>query len=450
MRAIDAAPEDATFDASEYRALVGDDAVAARAFEDADKDAASGRASRASLLRAFGWHESTVDASKHLPLDWGRGDPAPEPTTFDRAAAAAVNAAVEAESAGTPKHHELDPETARAQRRAAYVHSETRESLTATDPETGREIRFAFWRPSAPKPDGPDGEKHESPWSNGPRGIYLLFHGGGFVFGDAAGQNDERLERMAANLGVVVMVPDYRKAPENPYPAALEDCESAARWCEANAAAHFDMHEQAGGTLIMSGESAGANLCASVLQRRRRAHDSTSPSSEFPWRFANLVYGIFDLAGTPSVSAFGERRLVETAEDLRYFARCYCPDEAARGAADASPLLGDLRGMPPAAFTVGTEDALLDDTLLMREAWLAAGVEATLDVWPEGPHGVGHFGPHATTQLGLACRDRVHERIATVLDARSDIRRGTVNPWTYLAYERAGMFDSDSGDEDDE
>ena len=279
MRAIDAAPEDATFDASEYRALVGDDAVAARAFEDADKDAASGRASRASLLRAFGWHESTVDASKHLPLDWGRGDPAPEPTTFDRAAAAAVNAAVEAESAGTPKHHELDPETARAQRRAAYVHSETRESLTATDPETGREIRFAFWRPSAPKPDGPDGEKHESPWSNGPRGIYLLFHGGGFVFGDAAGQNDERLERMAANLGVVVMVPDYCKAPENPYPAALEDCESAARWCETNAAAHFDMHEQAGGTLIMGGESAGANLCASVLQRRRRAHDATSPSS---------------------------------------------------------------------------------------------------------------------------------------------------------------------------
>jgi acetyl esterase/lipase len=197
-------------------------------------------------------------------LDWGRGEPAPEPTTFDRAAAAAVNAAVEAESAGTPKHHELDPETARAQRRAAYVHSETRESLTATDPETGREIRFAFWRPSAPKPDGPDGEKHESPWSNGPRGIYLLFHGGGFVFGDAAGQNDERLERMAANLGVVVVVPDYRKAPENPYPAALEDCESAARWCEANAAAHFDMHERAGGTLVMGGESAGANLCASV------------------------------------------------------------------------------------------------------------------------------------------------------------------------------------------
>ena len=78
MRAIDAAPEDATFDASEYCALVGDDAVAARAFEDADKDAASGRASRASLLRAFGWHESTVDASKHLPLDWGRGEPAPE------------------------------------------------------------------------------------------------------------------------------------------------------------------------------------------------------------------------------------------------------------------------------------------------------------------------------------------------------------------------------------
>ena len=67
-----------------------------------------------------------------------------------------------------------------------------------------------------------------------------------------------------------------------------------------------------------------------------------------------------------------------------------------------------------------SEDALVDDTVLMFEKWRAAGNDATLDVWPEGPHGVGHFGVHATTKLGMACRAKVHERIGAFLDAYRD------------------------------
>ena len=84
----------------------------------------------------------------------------------------------------------------------------------------GRPIRSALWRPSGSRAPG------------GPRAVYLLFHGGGWIFGDAAGLNDERLEEMAETLGIVVLVPEYRKAPENPYPAALDDCDAAAAWCE--------------------------------------------------------------------------------------------------------------------------------------------------------------------------------------------------------------------------
>ena len=137
----------------------------------------------------------------------------------------------------------------------------------------------------------------------------------------------------------------------------------------------------------MGGESAGGNLCAAVLLRRRDAHAAAAASdclplvhpptsaaaatasgclpivhpatltaaAGFPWRLANLVYGIFDVAGTPSVDAFGARRLVETARDLQYFADCYCPDRAARRDPEVSPLLGDLAGLPPAIFTAGTE-----------------------------------------------------------------------------------------------
>jgi hypothetical protein len=130
----------------------------------------------------------------------------------------------------------------------------------------------------------------------------------------------------------------------------------------------------------------------------------------------------------------------------------YCADAALRRDPDVSPLRGDLAGMPPALFTVGTEDALVDDTLLMYDEWRAAGnqagrvffvfffffflgeeearvyspltptrikhiafksthslaycttyvahyCEAWLDVWPDAPHGVGHFGVHAVGRL---------------------------------------------------
>ena len=76
---------------------------------------------------------------------------------------------------------------------------------------------------------------------------------------------------MAETLGIVVLVPEYRKAPENPYPAALDDCGAAAAWCEAYAVEHFRCATDA---LAMGGESAGGNLCAATLLRRKAAHDA--------------------------------------------------------------------------------------------------------------------------------------------------------------------------------
>lgn len=338
-------------------------------------------------------------------------------TSGTRAEARAVNDEAEAAAAGTPHFYELDPEQARVNRRKLYAHSQKRRDVSF-----GTTMHFALWMPSQEK------------WPAGPRGTYLLFHGGGWVFGDAAGQNDTRLEAMCEELGIVVLVPDYRKAPEHPYPAPLDDCEAAAAWVEDNAGKQFG--PAAGDALIIGGESAGGNLCAAVLLRRRDFHSAkaaketkttrmtttrtrTRTSDAFPWRLANLVYGIFDVAGTPSVDAFGDRRLVETTEDVRYFGDCYCPDTALRVDSDVSPLRGDLTGLPPAIFTVGTEDALADDTLLMFDEWRAAGNQGWLDVWPDGPHGVGHFGVHAATPLGLACRAKVHRRIGQFLDGRS-------------------------------
>ena len=239
MRAIDASPAE-SFDEASCRALVGDDAFDREAWSEAKKDA-SGAVRKEDLLRTFGWPDEIFDRR-----------------AGSRADARAVNDAAESAAAGTPHFYELDPETTRRNRRALYVHSPRRESLDVSGAD-GRPIRFALWRPSESRAPG------------GPRAVYLLFHGGGWIFGDAAGLNDERLEEMAETLGIVVLVPEYRKAPENPYPAALDDCDAAAAWCESYAVEHFRCATDA---LAMGGESAGGNLCAATLLRRKAAHDA--------------------------------------------------------------------------------------------------------------------------------------------------------------------------------
>ena len=78
-----------------------------------------------------------------------------------------------------------------------------------------------------------------------------------------------------------------------------------------------------------------------------------------------------------------------------------------RSSEGCSPLFADLTGLPPALFTVGTDDALRDDTLFLAARWAAAGVEAELEVYPGAAHGVGHFGPHEFTEQGEAINARV-------------------------------------------
>ena len=84
-----------------------------------------------------------------------------------------------------------------------------------------------------------------------PRGVYLHLHGGGWVLGGSDMQ-DPMLERIADNTGQVVVAPEYRLAPEHPYPAGPDDCESAAAWLVANARREFGTD-----ALTIGGESAG-------------------------------------------------------------------------------------------------------------------------------------------------------------------------------------------------
>lgn len=211
------------------------------------------------------------------------------------------------------------------------------------------------------------------------RGVYLHIHGGGWVLGSAE-QQDPMLERLADAAGLAVVSVEYRLAPEHPYPAGPDDCEFAAAWLIKNAKAEFGTD-----VLAIGGESAGGHLSAVTLLRMRDRYGFTG------FRGANLVYGAFDLSMTPSQRAFGDRRLVLRTIDMVQFYNAFLPTVTDRRVPDISPLYADLKGLCPALFTVGTQDALLDDTLFMHGRWIAAGNEAELAIFPGGAHGFTLF-----------------------------------------------------------
>lgn len=205
------------------------------------------------------------------------------------------------------------------------------------------------------------------PAGSDPRGTYLHLHGGGWTLG-AADQQDPLLAFLAAEAGVAVASVEYRLAPEHPFPAGLEDCVAAAR--------HLP---QSGlpAPYAIGGESAGAHL--SVLTLLQAPHFSA----------ASLVYGAYDLSGTPSRRRYRDT-LVLTDPGMEWFTRNLLPgfDDEQRRAPEVSPLFADLAGVPPALFIVGTADPLLDDSRFLAAIWPS---DHELRVYDSAAHGFNAF-----------------------------------------------------------
>jgi len=231
------------------------------------------------------------------------------------------------------------------------------------------------------------------------RGVYFHIHGGGHVLGSHDAQ-DVMLDAIANAAGAVVVSVGYRLAPEHPYPAGPDDCEAAALWVAEHAAREFGSDR-----LVIGGESAGAHLSAVTILRLRDRHRAT------PFRGANLVYGIYDLTFTPSVRNWGERNLILSTPIIEWFSNHFIPDPSKRGAPDPSPLYAKLHDLPPALFSVGTLDPLLDDSLFMSARWAASGARAELAIYPGGVHGFNLF----PTSLSRAASARCQQFIAAAL-----------------------------------
>jgi acetyl esterase len=312
-----------------------------------------------------------------LKLDRSPFDPAavdPETAEF--------NAKLEALLATTPQPQTLPPQVVREQRESGQstfvpvVRSELARERTVPGPVGAVPVRVLL-------PDTITG-------------IYLHIHGGGWAFGRAH-HSDIRNEQIARHCKMAVVSVDYRLAPEQPYPAGPDDCEAVAAWLAQNARAEFGSNR-----LVIGGESAGGHLAALTLLRMRDRHGFSDFSG------ANLVYGAFDLSMTPSQRRWGEHYLVLSDGFIRWSMEGFVPDAEQRRDPEVSPLYADLHGLPPALFTVGTLDPLLDDSLFMHARWLAAGNESELAVYPGGVHAFNAF-PIA---LARQANTRIDEFIA--------------------------------------
>jgi len=235
------------------------------------------------------------------------------------------------------------------------------------------------------------------------RGVYLHFHGGGWMLG-AAHHSDVRSWAFARHTKLAVVSVNYRLAPEHPWPAGPDDCEAAALWLLRHARAELGSDR-----LVIGGESAGAHLSLVTLLRLRDRHGLT------PFLGANLVYGAYDLTMTPSVRRWGERNLVLSRPIIEWFLDAFVPDPARRGDPEISPLHADLRGLPPTLLSVGTLDPLLDDSLFLAARLAAARVPAELALYAGGVHGFNGF-PLA---LGRAANERAERFLAACVSEGS-------------------------------
>ena len=262
--------------------------------------------------------------------------------------------------------------------------------------ETARNI-------SIDTPNGELGLRLFKPASGRSLGSYLHIHGGGWVLGSASA-HDFRLQQIADNCALDCISVEYRLAPENPYPAGPDDCEQAALWLlDSPEGLNTDY-------LAIGGESAGAHLSALTLLRLRDRFGSC------PFHAANLTAGVFDLGQTPSARNWGTERLILATRDMQMFAANYLQGDHDHRDPDVSPLYANLDGLPPALFSVGTKDLLLDDTLQMATLWHARNGNAELDVTPGGCH---VFQGFPELEIAIASNKRIDDFLIRIREQHS-------------------------------
>jgi len=215
-----------------------------------------------------------------------------------------------------------------------------------------------------------------------PSGAVVWTHGGGYVIGHPAGYHDT-CSRLADELGSLVVSVDYRLAPENPFPAGLEDAYTALLWLHGSAG-DLGVDPQ---RIAVAGDSAGGGLAAALAQ-------VAVDRGEAPVCFQALLYPMLDDRTVLREDHEGRGALVWTPPSNRFGWTSYLgapPDEGGAPEYGAPARRTDLSGLPPAWIGVGDLDLFLEEDVDYADRLVEAGVPCELVVVPGMYHAAERF-----------------------------------------------------------
>ena len=238
-------------------------------------------------------------------------------------------------------------------------------------------------------PDGPIRVRIYKPKKGGPKNgsapLVVFFHGGGWIVGDLD-LSDEALRLLSGLSGAIIVSVEYRLAPEHPFPAGLEDCYAATTWAVEKAKTLGADPRK----LVVCGESAGGNLAAAttLLAKKRKGPKIA---------YQILIYPPLDLVRDQSTYTDTELgRLTMAAAEMLWMRDNYLQDNKHEGIKNplVSPIMGDLKGLPPALIFTAENDPLTEQDRDYARKLRKAGVRVRLVNYPGAIHGFWNFPSH--------------------------------------------------------
>jgi len=200
--------------------------------------------------------------------------------------------------------------------------------------------------------------------------LLLYLHGGAYIMGGCP-THRQLVSHIARAAGIRALIPEYRLAPEHPYPAAIDDAVAVYHSLLASGLMPAD--------IVLAGDSAGGGLTMATLLSLRDAGDPMPAA-------ACLLSPWLDLASTgESITTNADSDPWFRPEDLPLIARYYCAEDEVRQPL-VSPVFADVSGLPPLYIQVGQDEILLSDSTRLADNVRACGGVVNIEIWPDMWH----------------------------------------------------------------
>ena len=240
--------------------------------------------------------------------------------------------------------------------------------------------------------------------------VVLYLHGGCYAAGSIDTHRD-LITRLASAASTRILGLNYRLAPAHPFPAALDDTVAAYRWL-------LELGLDAS-RIALAGDSAGAGLALAATLKLR------GDGIPLPAALACISPWVDLAVAGPSMETNASNDPIVSRPMLLGWAKLYLGDHDPRTPL-ASPLYADLRGLPPLLIQVGSAEVLLDDATRLAERASAAGVNATLEVWPAHASRLAYLSRHPRSTRG----DRRNRRLPPYPPQSLNVPRSRGRPIT--------------------